>query len=234
MAFAALKQARTAARQAQTAAQQAQIARERHEAQTEADRQRRITESFAKAVEQLESEKLQVRLGGIYTLERISRESERDYWTVMETLTAFVRERARWEEPDDTGFSQTETPVRTDEPRRRAWREPPTDIKAVLTVIMRRSEANREREKREGWRLDLGSTDLRGAGLFGAHLEQAYLAEAHLTGAHLEGANLAGVLHLTQDQLESAIGDAHTTLPSGLTPPAHWTRKEEGRAEIRP
>ena len=32
----------------------------------------------------------------IYALERISRDSRRDYWTIMETLTAYVRERAPW------------------------------------------------------------------------------------------------------------------------------------------
>ncbi len=74
-------------------------ARLRHEEQTNADRQRRITESFSKAIEQLGSDKVEVRLGGIYGLERISKESPDDYWTVMETLTAFVRERARWREP---------------------------------------------------------------------------------------------------------------------------------------
>ena len=37
-------------------------------------------------VMQLASEKIEMRLGGIYTLERISRESSADYWTVMETL----------------------------------------------------------------------------------------------------------------------------------------------------
>ena len=67
----------------------------RHFAQTEADRQRRITESFSKAIEQLGSDKLEVRLGGIYALERISQESPQDHWTVMENLTAFVRERTR-------------------------------------------------------------------------------------------------------------------------------------------
>jgi hypothetical protein len=88
VAWAALRQARAANRQAE-------IASQRHEAQTEADQQRRITESFSKAIEQLGSEKLEVRVGGIYTLERISRESRSDHWPVMETLTAFVRERAR-------------------------------------------------------------------------------------------------------------------------------------------
>src|ERR1700746_3805488 len=68
------------------------IASGRHHSQTESDRQRRITESFSKAVEQLGSDKIETRLGGIYTLERVSRESPEDYWTVMETLTAFVRE----------------------------------------------------------------------------------------------------------------------------------------------
>ena len=56
---------------------QAATARRRHEEQTGADRQRRITESFSKAVEQVGSDKLEVRLGGIYSLERISKESSR-------------------------------------------------------------------------------------------------------------------------------------------------------------
>jgi hypothetical protein len=34
-----------------------------------------------------------VRLGGIYALERIARDSESDHWAVMEVLTAFVREQ---------------------------------------------------------------------------------------------------------------------------------------------
>ena len=56
----------------------------------------------AKAVEQLGSDKLEVRLGGIYSLERISKESPDDYWTVMENLTAFVRERSRRNEAERT------------------------------------------------------------------------------------------------------------------------------------
>ncbi len=82
----------------------AAVALIRHFAQTDADRQRRITESFSKAVEQLGSDKLEVRLGGIYSLERISKESPDDYWTVMENLTAFVRERSRRNEAERTSL----------------------------------------------------------------------------------------------------------------------------------
>ena len=84
------------------AIRQAQTANSRHEAQTEADLQRRITESFSKAIEQLGSDKLEVRLGGIYALERISQESPQDHWTVMENLTAFVRERTQRTEAERT------------------------------------------------------------------------------------------------------------------------------------
>src|SRR5215207_3869121 len=86
VAWAVLKQVRVGTRNAEIATRQAEIARLHHEEQIKADLQRRITESFTKAVEQLGSDKLQVRLGGIYTLERISRESDLDYWPVMEIL----------------------------------------------------------------------------------------------------------------------------------------------------
>jgi hypothetical protein len=50
------------------AIQQARTATLRHYEQTRADQQRRLTESFSKAVEQLVSDKIVARLGVIYTL----------------------------------------------------------------------------------------------------------------------------------------------------------------------
>ena len=35
-----------------------------------------------------------IRLGGIYALERIARDSEKDHGPIMEVLTAYVREKA--------------------------------------------------------------------------------------------------------------------------------------------
>jgi hypothetical protein len=183
----------------------------RHFGQSDADRQRRITESFTKAVEQLGSDKLEVRLGGIYSLERISKESPDDYWTVMEILTAFVRERARWKEPD-AGDSET-----------MARQMPSTDIAAVLAVVVRRPETEQQRERDNGWRLDLRETDLRGANLgvvspfYGdtvqlgvierfPHLEGAYLFDAHLEGANLSDTRLEGAF-LSGAHLEDAFLD---------------------------
>jgi len=172
VAYAALKQARTATR--------------RHEEQTKADLQRRITESFSEAVAQLGSEKLQVRLGGIYSLERISRESTSDYWPIMEILTGFVREEAPWKSDDTPPGSQR------------------ADIAAILGVIMRRDAGDRERERAEKRRLDFTSTDLRSADLRDAHLEESIFRGAHLDGAILVGAHLQGAL-LHKVRLKSAV-----------------------------
>ena len=185
------------------AIRQAQTASDRHEAQTKADLQRRITESFSKAVEQLGSDKLEVRLGSIYSLERISKESPDDYWTVMENLTAFVRERSRRNEAERTSQDLEQRIsrrayflwVEAGQPDGRAeefWAEaaeqeefgePATDIAAVLTVIKRRSEQSREREGSNDWRLDLNGMFLKRGDLRRTHLKRAIFTDAHLERA---------------------------------------------------
>jgi len=80
---------RASNRQAIAALQQAELAQRNH-----------VVEVFNRTVDQLGSEKLEVRLGAIYTLKRISRDPRyADYRVpILETLAAYVRERTR----DDT------------------------------------------------------------------------------------------------------------------------------------
>ena len=54
--------------------------------------ERLVTERFSKAVEHLQSKEETVRIGGIYALERIAKDSKKDYWTIMDVLTSYVRE----------------------------------------------------------------------------------------------------------------------------------------------
>src|SRR6266545_5757104 len=53
-----------------------------------------ITDRYTKAIEQLGSAKLDVRLGGVYALERIAVDSKRDHPTIVEVLSAFIREHS--------------------------------------------------------------------------------------------------------------------------------------------
>lgn len=131
-----------------------------------------ITDRFTQAIEQLGDDRMEVRLGGIYALERIAKDSSGDHWTVMETLCAFVRENRRYS-------PQGEEP--------KYWGEPlPTDIQAALTVIGRRKV---ERDPPSS-RLDLQDVDLRCADLRGANLQNVILRESNLALVNAEGANL--------------------------------------------
>lgn len=136
-----------------------------------------LADRLTQAVDQLGSGNLEVRLGGVYALERLARASEHDYWPIMEILTTFVR---------------TRTSVR----KNQVLKEPPSrlapDIQTALDVIGRRRHSYKDGESQ---RLDLRGTDLRRANLAGANwagaiLSQVHLEEANLAGIHLEDAIL--------------------------------------------
>lgn len=48
-----------------------------------------LTDRYAKAIEQLGDDRLYIRLGGIFALERLGVDSPRDHPTVVEVLSAF-------------------------------------------------------------------------------------------------------------------------------------------------
>jgi hypothetical protein len=52
--------------------------------------QGQVTDRYTKAIEQLGPDKLDVRIGSIYALERVAYDSARDHSTVMEVLAAFI------------------------------------------------------------------------------------------------------------------------------------------------
>lgn len=75
---------------------------------------------------------------------------------------------------------------------------------------------------------DLRAVNARGAALVAADLRDADARWADLAGADLRDAQLHRVdlstsLFVTQQQMNSAVGDTHTRLPDGLHRPAHWT-----------
>ena len=187
----------------------------------------RITARFSQAISHLASEKMEVRLGGIYTLERLAQESPTEHWLTIEVLTAFVREHSSQPvaqtQPHLAAVDLSISPQFQQLPRI------PTDIQAVMTVLTRRDTsrdpADRAIELRDSnlraaelngvelwgadlWRVNLREAQLWQAKLVGAFLGRANLSEASLWKADLEGAylwkaNLAGA-NLTEANLEQA------------------------------
>jgi uncharacterized protein YjbI with pentapeptide repeats len=207
-------------RAAKAAERQAETAAERHLRQTEADRERRITDSFTKAVELLGKPELEVRLGAIYALERIARESKHDHWPIMETLTAYVRTKAPTQSLSQSNQGQNLRKATsiyavavaegTTEAMQGTVQSPLTkvgvDIQAVLTVLNRRVVEYEEQKQY----IDLTEADLRGANLIGTNLSTAILVRTNLSGAYLSG-NLRSVFAVGANLSGASLRDADLT-----------------------
>ena len=152
---------------------QAQLESAQQERQLNSERL--VTDRFAKAVEQLGSKEPDVRIGAIYSLERLAKDSPKDHWTIMEVLTAFVRSRSPLSKDWKPGSKQ-ELAVVT------------TDVQATLTVLGRRDLQHDP----EGQHLNLKRTNLKGINLNNTNLPGAYLIAADLEGAYLIGTNFSG------------------------------------------
>ena len=182
-------------------------------------REGQITDRFTRAIDHLGSGTLDVRIGGIYALERLALNSPSDRSSVTRILTAFVREHAPWlvgspggpvhpaPEVDETlpwlsnrandvqaaMHALARRPVQRDEPRLLLTR---TDLRGIYLPDARFDEAFLRR------------TNLARAWMPGIHLERsemgdADLRRAKLVGAHLSQADLRGA-HLQQADLRNA------------------------------
>lgn len=194
------------------------VTQEKNRADLAMAQEKQITDLYVKAIEQLGSDKLEVRLGGIYALERIARDSDKDHGPIMEVLTAYVREKSPWLHSAPVAITQGQPKKMEEEKypgekiqfrKEKAVRTVTgtylnlksikihkkktrlrTDIQAILTVIGRLGPAYDNEDEIQ--RLVLDKTDLRGAHLWNAHLEGASFIGAHLEGAYLAQAHLEG------------------------------------------
>ena len=166
-----------------------------------------VTDRYTKAIEQLGSKKLDVRIGAIYALGRIAHDSAADRPTVMEVLAAFIREHSHEQWP---------LPAPDSDVAERATRP---DVQAAITVIWRRDDRCGDDEidltRADLTRADLTRANLLGLILTGANLTGARLFFADLTGALFTGANLTGA-HLT-----------NVLYPKGTTVPEGWVRDSD-------
>jgi uncharacterized protein YjbI with pentapeptide repeats len=164
------------------------------QAEIQLTQQRLITERFSKAVEQIGNTKEEVVIGGIYSLERIAKDSPKDQWTIMEVLTSYIRKNS----PIPSNIEQLEPAA-----REKALEKLPSvsiPVQAALTVIGRRKVENDQAgdnlaettDSNKIKILDLSRTNLREANLILANLNLANLNRANLNRANLNRANLNG------------------------------------------
>ncbi|MER6474473.1 pentapeptide repeat-containing protein [Streptomyces collinus] len=157
-----------------------------------------ITSRFNAAIGNLGSQSLDVRLGGIYALQRIMQDSTRDQPAVVSVLAAFAQRHAgsstkSLKEPDAAGADD---------------HVPMPDVQAAVVTLARRlpnhdagTIVDLSGTDLRGLRFpgrasiklpgaDLSDSDLRWAKLSNADFSRAVLGDANLKRAFLDGANL--------------------------------------------
>jgi len=138
-----------------------------------------ITDRFTRAIEHLGADDQQVRIGAIFELEQIARDSDSYRPPIVSTLAAFVRHKMPGSKVEKGKFVDV-LMVRA------------PDAQAALTVLCRPPLSYKRPGSSELGGLDLSRTDLRHARLTDAQLYGANLYSCHLEGADLRHANLSG------------------------------------------
>jgi len=151
---------------------------------------KQIIECFAKAIEQLGSEKIEVRIGAIYTLERIANDSIKNYWVVIQVIMAFIRDKTLIK-GEDTLDNNTSLNIET-------------DIQTALTVIGRR----RLEFEKEEQRIILANINISKADLYKVNLDNASLVKANLSKAFLFRANLISTNLYKADLSEADLAES--------------------------
>ena len=198
--------------------------------------ERRVTELYTKAADQLGSPKAAVRLAGLYALERLGDDHESQRVTIVNVICAYLQ--MRYAEPAQP--SSDASPEQLDRYEDRV-QEAPVRLAAQNILSRHRVIARREGliPPRGGRRWDielnlsganlggadfawtdltaanLNDADLTRANLALADLQQARLVNARLVGANLSGAHLLGAL-LHDADLSGAYLSRARFLDAGL------------------
>lgn len=152
------------------------------------------TDRYTEAITQLGSESLTIRLGGVYALERVAKDSRGDRETVQDVLAAFIR--------SDASRATAQLAYLDRDPSDDEEFELPLDVAAAMTVLSRRPETRSSDRPR----IDLSGTRLNGFSFPGASLQDVQFSNASLVDVQLSNADLEGV-NLDNAEL------AHASMP---------------------
>ena len=182
-----------------------------------------VSSQVSKGFEQLGSDRILIRLGGIYALEGAMDPSARYYQQILESLCAFVREATRMPAPESAPATDVQAaltvigrrqkgPGQVDLTGARIWRSEfeGSDLSDSILVAANLSSSylSRNAKSTNLARANLFRADLTTATLAGANLTDAVLIGANLTGADLSGANLTGSKMMRASLSEPSMPDA--------------------------
>lgn len=162
--------------------------------------QGQAADRFTAAIDQLGQEgndKLSIRLGGVYSLQRLMRDSPTDEPAVIQVLCAFIRTHAPFPEkwpstvPSSAADVRAALTVLAQRPNPTQPENANLDLSNTLLGLDRTDLRNAHLNGANLGLAGLGDADLGGADLGGAFLVRAWLNGANMSGANMSGANLS-------------------------------------------
>ncbi len=124
---------------------------------------------------------IEVRIGALFTLERLAMEDVNYHWHVMQIISAYIRENAREARLQPSSFVLKRPFVRE-------------DIQTALTVLGRRSADGKNYEQTNKLRLDLRNTNLAGANFEKGDFSGALLVNCRLEACLFRDTKLQGTV----------------------------------------
>ena len=172
--------------------------------QTDNEKDKNVTDAFARSVELLGNESRATRQGGIYSLGRIARDNSKLHSTIFKIITSYIRDKSYSEfnrklEEENHG---------EEELIRRLHKQPmPVDIEAAIEIITRREQKHDDTEgaqRRKEYFLDLSNayifngiftdTNLCDSKFSDSKIMDCAFLKVNLSGSFFKAADLQGSL----------------------------------------
>lgn len=150
--------------------------------------ERRITELYNAAVEQLGSEKAPVRLGGLYALERLAQDNHGHRQTVVDVLCAYLR-MPDPDEPLDRDVGDDTYPSEQERKQRREEHQVRRAAQHILIRHLRDFGASGDAASRRFWpdiEIDLNGATLHNWNFSNCRVESANFSRARFRGKHAD------------------------------------------------
>ena len=162
-----------------------------------------VTDRYTNAVDQLAATSIDARVGGVYALQRVMRDSpQTDQPTVVQVLAAFVRQHATREHPEAPPAADIENAMRVIADRDPRFDRYTVDLSGAYLEHVKLSGSDFSGSNLSG--VSFGGAELDSADLHGADLGSADLSGSDLSRANLTKANLDGVADLSGATLSGA------------------------------
>ena len=188
--------------------------------QTDTEKEKAVTESFAKSVELLGNDRETARQGGIYALGRLARDNRELHPMIMNIIASYIRQESRtYFDKNMITIDETEADVI----EKLSLKPMPIDIEAAIAVIRDRLKSHDKTVGKNRYILDLSNTYIFNADFTDTSLKKVNFSDSVLVRCAFDGTDITDSIflsakmtdtELSQEQYDSAFIKEATIAPN--------------------